>query len=89
MSPSRPNGVVNFFVVNAYRVVSEFVVISGKLFREHWSTFSLTFTPLAKIFCITNQIVYTVSTVYICITMPFLFAVIVFIILAEANRLAI
>ena len=44
MSPSRPNGVVNFFVVNAYRVVSEFVVISGKLFREHWSTFSLTFT---------------------------------------------
>jgi hypothetical protein len=25
-------------------VVSEFVVISGKLFREHWSTFSLTFT---------------------------------------------
>lgn len=44
MSPSRPNGVVNFFVVNAYRLVSEFVVISGKLFREHWSTFSLTFT---------------------------------------------
>ena len=48
MSPSRPNGVVNFFVVNAYRVVSEFVVISGKLFREHWSTFSLTFTQVIE-----------------------------------------
>jgi len=42
--------VVNFFVVNAYRVVSEFVVISGKLFREHWSTFSLTFTVLRTAF---------------------------------------
>ena len=50
MSPSRPNGVVNFFVVNAYRVVSEFVVISGKLFREHWSTFSLTFTAVSLSF---------------------------------------
>ena len=57
MSPSRPNGVVNFFVVNAYRVVSEFVVISGKLFREHWSTFSLTFTSDSAL----NEIVYIQS----------------------------
>ena len=45
---------VNFFVVNAYRLVSEFVVISGKLFREHWPTFSLTFTEWL-IRCLTPQ----------------------------------